>query len=117
MKIETDREKDALVAVLPGPDLDAANAREVRESLWAAIKGEPRVLLDMSGLQFIDSSGCGVLLSILRDVRAAGGDARMFGVTPTVDELFTLIHMYRMYEAHPTRDAAAASFSDADGDG
>jgi anti-sigma B factor antagonist len=81
-----------------------------------------KVVFDMSSVNFLDSSGCGALLSCLRQVNTAGGDMKLFGVTKPVRTLFELIRMHRIrtlfelirmhriVEMYDTKEAALASF-------
>jgi anti-sigma B factor antagonist len=44
--------------------------------------GRPRIIIDLSGTEFIDSSGLGALVSSLKKTRQAGGDLRVAGLAP-----------------------------------
>lgn len=67
LRIDHERSADQYVIRLVG-EMDLANVDEVRQALTAAIEGEdPAVIVDMSELEFIDSTG----ISMLLDAQAA----------------------------------------------
>jgi anti-anti-sigma factor len=67
-------ERDGLtVATLRG-ELDVADAASVASALAAAARGARTVVVDLAGLQFIDCSGIGALVSAARSARHGGGD-------------------------------------------
>src|ERR1700748_1776471 len=73
--------KDDGVAVAEmGGDLHPACASEVRTGLATAVTdGHRRLVVDLTQVAFIDSSGLGALISGLKSARQAGGDLRIAG--------------------------------------
>lgn len=77
MQITTQRTGAALHAALSG-ELDHHSAEKVRKELDAAIRdGVRELVLDLSGLTFMDSSGIGVILGRYRLIREQGGRVRV----------------------------------------
>jgi anti-sigma B factor antagonist len=72
--------------------------------------GRPRIIIDLSGTEFIDSSGLGALVSSLKKARQAGGDLRIAGLAPQVQAVFTLTNLDRILQTVPAADIAAAAF-------
>ena len=68
---------DVLVIKIQEDNLDASNVRGFREAMQKPIKDKTRVVLDMSSLKFVDSSGLGALISYLRDTNSRKGDFRL----------------------------------------
>ncbi len=64
------------------------------------------MIFDMSKLEFIDSSGCGVILSCLRKINSKDGDIKLFGLTKPVRTLFELIRMHRIFDIFNTKEEA-----------
>jgi anti-sigma B factor antagonist len=56
-----------------GGELDLATAPALQEQVDRAVRGRRAVVIDLSGLRFIDSSGLHVLLQVERQLRASGG--------------------------------------------
>lgn len=88
---ETERAGIKVVAI--GGRLDAATAAAVREKLVALAQGPVKVALDLSGLQWIDSSGVGALISLFKRARTAGGDVKVGGLQAQPKEIFRLLRL------------------------
>jgi anti-sigma B factor antagonist len=102
---------DVLVIELREASLDASNVREFRDAATAAMQDRTRVVLDMSGVKFVDSSGLGALISCLRQVNGRKGDFRLCSMSKTVRALFELMRMHRVFNIHEARDEAVRSFA------
>ena len=75
--------ESGVVVVRPTGRLNMTAARMLREELHAIVEsGGTRVVVDLSGIEFIDSSGLGALLSGLKAARQAGGDLRIAAPEP-----------------------------------
>jgi anti-anti-sigma factor len=58
--------------------LDLMSARDVRARLTESVAaGQDRLIVDLAAVPFIDSSGLGALISVLKAARQAGGDLRI----------------------------------------
>ncbi|NDY93085.1 STAS domain-containing protein [Ideonella sp. TBM-1] len=102
---------EVLVLSLRGESLDASNVAAFKESALALSRGHPRVVLDMTGLQFVDSSGLGALISCLRQQNGQRGDLRLCHMSPAVRALFELMRMDRVFRIFDRCDDAVASFA------
>jgi len=107
-------EKTGSVAVvlLPGETLDANNSKEFRASIDPVLDENDKVLFDMSDMRFVDSSGCGALLSCLRTLNARGGDLKLCNVSKPVRVLFELIRMHRIVDIFNSKDEAIRAFGE-----
>ena len=101
---------DVLVIELREDNLDASNVREFREAVQSLMQEHSRVVLDMAGVKFVDSSGLGALIACLRQLNARRGDFRLCEMSRTVRALFELMRMHRVFSIHDTRADAVASF-------
>jgi len=110
MEFNTEEIGNVTVVELKTDVLDANNAREFKEGISPILETSPNVVFDMSRVGFIDSSGCGTILSCLRQLNSAGGDLKMYGLQKAVHTLFELIRMHRIIEIFNTREEAVKSF-------
>jgi anti-sigma B factor antagonist len=101
---------DILVIQYQEDNLDASNVRDFRESVQNLIKSHTKVVLDMSKMKFVDSSGLGALISCLRDTNARKGDFRLSAMPRSVLALFELMRMHRVFSIHDNVDGAVSSF-------
>lgn len=76
---------DGWTVVAPLGEVDVATAPALRERLIAVLDGSAQYLaIDMDGVEFIDSTGLGVLVGALRRARSAGGDLRVVCTSPRI---------------------------------
>jgi anti-sigma B factor antagonist len=75
--------------------------------------GHRRLVVDMSDVSFVDSSGLGALVSALKTLKVlkGGGDVRLANVQPPVVALLEIIRLHRVFASYPTVDQAVKSFS------
>lgn len=100
------------ILVTPRMDLDASNADEFKKNAGPAIQGQSKVVMDLSGIGFMDSAGLGAILSVFKRVRADGGQFRVFGLSDEVKALFDLVRMQRLFEVYPDRESAVQASQD-----
>jgi len=73
--------------------------------------GSRRLVVDLTGLDVIDSSGIGVLVSCAGHMGLAGGKMRMAGAHGMVAKVFGTIHIDRIIPADADVAAACAGFA------
>jgi anti-sigma B factor antagonist len=110
MPIRIEQIDSVTIAHLDGQTLDASNAREFKSEIAPSISANARLVLDLSQLKFIDSSGLGALLSCLRQLNAIGGELKLYGMIKPVRALFELVRMHRVFEIFNTREEAFRSY-------
>ena len=91
-------------------NLDASNVRDFRESVQTLMQNQSRVVLDMSRLKFVDSSGLGALISCLREANSRKGDFRLSAMARPVFALFELMRMHRVLSIHDSVETAVESY-------
>lgn len=95
---------------LEGPRLDAAQAISFKESVRTiADDGADYILLDMSHVEFMDSSGLGALVSVMKYM-GAEKKLEITGLTTMVEKVFKLTRMdevFRVYDSVETALQAA----------
>lgn len=110
MKIHVVREEKTVRLSLSGCDaIDCANAAEVKAEALRLLGEAPDVVIDLSGVLFLDSAGVGVLVGLFKNARLRGGRARFCGLTPGVRSVLELIQLDRIFEIYDDLAAAARS--------
>jgi len=71
-------------------ELDAHTAPQVREAVEAAITPGTRVVADLTGVTFLDSTGLGVFVTALKHVREVDGTLDLVITSPRVLKVFEL---------------------------
>src|ERR1700682_4164224 len=109
MDIDVTQSSEVTV-VAPKGDLDMAAADQVKRTLSGLIgQGQSRLVMDLGGVGYIDSSGMGVLVASMKQARAAGGDVRLCGLQEDVRAIFEMTRLIKAMSVHPTRQEALAS--------
>jgi len=92
--------------------LDAIIADEVRETISHSF-AEPnsKVILNLKGIKYIDSTGFGSLLSLHRHARNNFGTLKLCSVEPEVNKLFQTLHLNTIFEIYNDLDECINSFS------
>jgi anti-sigma B factor antagonist len=72
--------------------------------------GEQKFVVDFSETGYIDSSGLGVLVSLSKKIREAGGDLRLAGLNDDLRTLFELTKLDTLFTIMGSAEEATASF-------
>jgi anti-sigma B factor antagonist len=112
MQITSDTFGDVAVASVPVDELDAANAEEFKRDMAPLLEGHDKLVVDVSRLRFVDSSGLGAFISCLRKLNAKGGDLKLCGMSTQVRGVFELVRMQRVFDILATREDAVRAFQD-----
>jgi len=94
-----------------GSTLQAAE-RSIRHLIADGIR---KLVLDLTTLNYIDSSGIGVLISSNGQMEQAGGVIRIGGAQGAVAQVFRLIHMDRIMPLDDSVESACASLREGGG--
>lgn len=106
MELSAQTNEDFTVLTVLEARLDAANAPELRGEVNAMIaSGVQRIILDISDVEFMDSSSLGAMVSILKMV-GNSGDLVVAGASGIVADLFKLTRMDRVFRM--STDAGSA---------
>ena len=114
MRIDVAEWEGAAVVRPVGDRVDLEVAGEFRAALLQLIEvGHRRLVVDMTDVQFIDSSGLGALVSALKTLKLlkGDGDIRLANVQPPVVALLEIIRLHRVFASYPTVEQAVQSFS------
>lgn len=92
--------------LMGGPDASALNAK-LHELVDA---GTRRVVLDLGGVQFMNSSGLGLLIGGASLLKTAGGALKIAGASEKILTLIRITKLGSIFETYPNVEDAAASF-------
>ncbi len=113
MHIALEKVGNVAVATVPVEELDASNAAEFKRDIAPALEANANLVLDLSRVRFVDSSGLGAFISCLRKLNAKGGDLKLCQMSKPVRAVFELVRMHRVFDIYGTREEALGSFHQA----
>ena len=74
-------------------------------------KGNKKILLNLVEVDYIDSSGIGVLIGGLSTVRSQGGELKLVNLSKRIGDLLRITKLYSLFDVKDDEAAAVASFS------
>lgn len=111
MELSEHREGNVLVARALDQRVDARLAPELKQRLLGLVAaGHPLIALDLSEVDFIDSSGLGAIVAALKQINGQG-DLVIVGAKPAVMNLFRLTRMDKVFRMFGAADEAVAALS------
>lgn len=106
MKVEERKVGHSLVIRILEARLGADRATAFKDTIGRFIqRGETRLVLDLSCVEFIDSSGLGAILSVLKRL-GKDGELVVCGITEPVANMLKLTRMDRIFTVHRSVDTA-----------
>ena len=92
--------------------LNALVAEPIKEELKSLFnKANTRIILNLEGVQFIDSSGFGVFLSVMKVANNNYGSFKICNVSHEVMELFKLLQLHNVFEIYSNVDDCVKSYA------
>ena len=111
MKISEDSFNDITVLKMPGSFLGEPESSEFQGIKFRLLEAKKnKIVLDLSELKLINSSGIGTFISALVSTRHSGGDIRLSRVTGSVKEVIKNVQMDKIFKIYETVELAAESF-------
>ena len=85
----------------------------LRDSIARLLKQDRKdMVLNLSGLQYLDSSGIGELARLYVTVVKHGGQMKVIGLSSKVEEILKITKLYQVFPEFPDEEAALRSFPD-----
>jgi anti-sigma B factor antagonist len=91
--------------------IDSSNYKQFKYTMQQYISAEAQFIFNLEALKFIDSSGLGAFLSILRDLHKVNGVMVMYGAGTALKILFDLVRLSRVIQVFPDKAQAEQSLA------
>lgn len=109
LKCTTEVRDGRTVLIVSEERLDASNSGELREIMLNLLEaGGQKLVIDLSQVSFIDSSGLGALLSGFKSANLRSGSLVLAGLQSRVQSMFELTRLHRVFEIFASVDEALA---------
>ena len=104
------REVDSRTIVSVGGEIDVYTAPKLREHLIDLVSaGSYHLIIDMESVDFLDSTGLGVLVGGLKKVRAHDGSMELICSQDRLLKIFRITGLAKVFVIHDTAEAALAT--------
>lgn len=112
VKLTTRQVGDVSVVDVAGRITLGEGSSAMRDAIKGLVeKNQKRILLNLSEVSYIDSSGIGELVSGFTTVTNAGGQLKLLGLTKRVEDLLQITKLYTVFDVHEEEAHAIRSFS------
>ncbi|HWO99996.1 MAG TPA: STAS domain-containing protein [Methylococcus sp.] len=107
MNLSTQKRNGSTVLSVAEARLDAHNSAELKDVILKLLEdGSRQIVVDLSQVGFIDSSGLGALLSGYKNASLRSSGFLLAGLQPRVRSMFELTRLTRVFEIYPTLEDA-----------
>jgi anti-sigma B factor antagonist len=112
MKLKTIEKYEAVVLEIKGNVMGGDDTKKFNELLHKLIdENKKNVVIDLSGVQFMNSSGLGMLIGGLTTMKKANGYFKLAGITEKIESLLIITKLITIFETYEDVEAAIKSFS------
>lgn len=108
------RERDGVVILaLQGKLMGGGDAETFKASIYKLIEqGTKKVVVDLHGINWINSTGMGILISGYTTLRRNGGDLRLLHVSDKIRSILYVTKLNTIFKCFDTEDDAVKSFEE-----
>ncbi len=87
-------------------DVDLSTSGELRKVLFGALRGVKRLVINLGGIHYLDSSGIATLIEALKESQKTNTEFALFAMSPAVHEVFRLTHVIKIFQVYETEEQA-----------
>jgi anti-sigma B factor antagonist len=112
VKLQTRHVGDVAVIDVSGRVTLGEGSSLIREAMRdLTANGDKKILLNLSGVTYMDSTGVGELVAGFTNAANAGGTVKLLGLTKHVKDVLLISRLYTVFEVHEDEAAALKSFA------
>jgi anti-sigma B factor antagonist len=106
------REQDGINIVEVSGRVVYETENDFRKAILDLISADKvKIVLNLSKLSYINSSGLGILINLLKTSQNKGGDIKLAGLQGELRELFSITSLDQIFSIYPTEEEAIKAFS------
>ena len=111
MDFRTRQSDDITIVDLRGRITLGEGSVTVRDTVHDLLsKGQKRILLNLGGVNYIDSSGIGELVSAFASAKKQGGELKLLNLTKKIHDLLLITKLYTVFDVNDDETLAVESF-------
>ncbi|NOX89142.1 MAG: STAS domain-containing protein [Calditrichaeota bacterium] len=113
MKIKEKVENHVAILTLSGKMMGGPETTALHDHIRGLIQdGIKRVVIDLGGVKWINSTGMGILMACMTTLKNAGGKLVLARVSEKVNSLLMITQLIKVFETYETVDRAVAALTD-----
>jgi len=110
LKLSTRHVKGILVVDCAGRIVFGEESAELRDTVKKLLAETKQIVLNLSGVNYIDSGGLGTLVALYTTARNGGGAIKLANLTQRVGDLLQVTKLLTIFEVYDTEEEAVDSF-------
>ena len=111
LKIETREVAHVTILDITGRIVLGEEIHALRDAVRALVaEGKKKIILNLNGVDYIDSSGVGELVGSFTTVRNAGGELKLLSLTKKVQDVLYVTKLYTVFDIKDDEFTAVKSF-------
>jgi anti-sigma B factor antagonist len=110
LAISTRKIGDVTVVECSGRIVFGEEAAELRERVKSLLGDGSQIVLDLRGVNYIDSGGLGTLVGLYSSARGAHGEIKLANLTHRVHDQLQITKLITVFDCHDSVEAATAAF-------
>jgi anti-sigma B factor antagonist len=111
LEVQTRQTDGGVTVVAPTGRLDVAGAPALKDAMNdLGRNGPPKVVIDMEGVSFVDSTGLGSVIAVLKQIRSRQGELRLAAPNQQVRVVLELTTLDKVFPYFATLEEALAGF-------
>jgi anti-sigma B factor antagonist len=111
MQIKEKIDSNVAVLAFKGDLLGEPDTTNIRNKIHSLVTDDiKKIVIDLGGVNYMNSSGIGTLISCLTTVRNGGGELRLANVGGKVQNLFVITQLVKVFDTYETVERALANF-------
>lgn len=110
MQLKINEKEETVIITVEEERMDAHNSGNLKERMLQLFdEGKCQLVIDLTAVRFIDSSGLGALVSGFKNASARDGSLKLCCLQPQVRSMFELTRLHRVFEIFTTLEEALDS--------
>lgn len=111
MKLKTRMQDGVLILEVKGKVMGGPDATVFQDTIKSEISsGHKRFIFDLGGVDWMNSSGLGILIGGFTTIKNAGGELKLANVTKKIKSLFMITKLVTIFDSHETVQEALNSY-------
>ncbi len=108
MAVKTESKNGFMICRIEG-EIDISCSPDIKKTFDKLVSQKtPKIVIELSKVTYVDSSGLATLVGILKNMRSYGGKMRLAGMSPKIKSLFEITKLDKLFEIMASEEEAIA---------